>query len=137
MIHGTGFRKGEVRAHRNAERGNDKSKSRTTGKHVGQTAGKICCGRDATGCGPLVPTSLEKRVLAATVDGKRRSAGQRERIDVAVDASRLLGVAEPERQADIRRWLEFDAGMRAIAWQCTGRGVEGRKRAADAGIIFQ
>ena len=39
---------------------------------------------------------LNQRALAATVDGKRRSAGQRERIDVAVDAPRLLGVAEPE-----------------------------------------
>src|SRR6266851_10161726 len=27
--------------------------------------------------------------------------------------------------------------MRAIAWQCTGRAVEGGKRATDAGIIFQ
>src|ERR1700731_1454977 len=27
--------------------------------------------------------------------------------------------------------------MRAIAWQCAGHGVEGGKRAADAGIIFQ
>jgi hypothetical protein len=39
---------------------------------------------------------LEKRALAATADGKRRSAGQRERIDVAVDAPRLLGETEPE-----------------------------------------
>lgn len=39
---------------------------------------------------------LNQRALAATVDGKRRSAGQRERIDVAVDAPRLLGIAEPE-----------------------------------------
>ena len=44
----------------------------------------------------LSQLSLEKRALAATADGKRRSAGQRERIDVAVDAPRLLGVAEPE-----------------------------------------
>jgi hypothetical protein len=34
--------------------------------------------------------------LATTAESKRRSAGQRERIDVAVDAPRLLGVAEPE-----------------------------------------
>src|SRR6266481_7968217 len=27
--------------------------------------------------------------------------------------------------------------MRAIAWQCAGHGVEGGKRAADAGVIFQ
>src|ERR1700730_823666 len=27
--------------------------------------------------------------------------------------------------------------MRAIAWQCAGHGVEGRKRAADAGVKFQ
>src|ERR1700737_3613107 len=27
--------------------------------------------------------------------------------------------------------------MRAIAWQCAGHGVEGGKRATDAGIIFQ
>ena len=48
------------------------------------------------GCG-LSQRSLEKRVLAATADGKRRSAGQRERIDVAIDApGGLLGVAEPE-----------------------------------------
>src|SRR5216684_9072003 len=80
---------------------------------------------------------FEKRALAATVDGKRRSAGQRERIDVAIDAPRLLGVAEPERQADIRRRLVFDARMRAIAWQCAGRSVKGGKRAPDAGIIFQ
>src|ERR1700730_2829752 len=37
----------------------------------------------------------------------------------------------------MRRWLEFDARMRAIAWQCAGHGVEGRKRAADAGVVFQ
>jgi hypothetical protein len=48
------------------------------------------------GCGPLVPTPPRKRALAATADGKRRSAGQRERIDVAIEAPRLLGVAEPE-----------------------------------------
>ena len=44
----------------------------------------------------LSQLTLEKRALAATADGKRRSAGQRERIDVAIDAPRLLGVAEPE-----------------------------------------
>src|SRR6266481_6955008 len=27
--------------------------------------------------------------------------------------------------------------MRAIAWQCAGHGVEGGKRATDAGVIFQ
>ena len=61
MIHGTGFRKGEVRAHRN-EGVNDKSKSRATGTHVGQTAGKICCGRDATGLRPAYPNALLKSV---------------------------------------------------------------------------
>jgi hypothetical protein len=44
----------------------------------------------------LQAPALEKRALAATADGKRRSAGQRERIDVAIDAPRLLGIAEPE-----------------------------------------
>jgi hypothetical protein len=39
---------------------------------------------------------LEMRALAATADAKRRSAGQRERIDAAIDLSRLLGVAEAE-----------------------------------------
>src|ERR1700730_12174234 len=37
----------------------------------------------------------------------------------------------------MRRRLEFDARMRAIAWQCAGHGVEGRKRVTDAGVIFQ
>src|SRR5258707_8218183 len=57
----------------------------------------ICCGRDAAGAAArLSQLPLEKRALAATAEGKRRSARQRERIDVAVDAPRLLGVAEPE-----------------------------------------
>ena len=55
---------------------------------------RICCGRDAAA--RLSQLALEKRVLAATADGKRGSAGQRERIDVAVDAPRLLGVPEPQ-----------------------------------------
>jgi hypothetical protein len=46
--------------------------------------------------GLLGQLALEKRALVATVDGKRRSAGQRERIDVAVDPPRLLGEAEPK-----------------------------------------
>src|SRR4051794_15887346 len=71
--------------------------------------------------------SLE-RALAA--DGKRSSAN-------AVDASRLLGDADPERQAEIRRWAEFDACLRAIAGQRAGRGVKGSKRATGAGIVFQ
>ena len=43
-----------------------------------------------------LPLALEKRALAATADAERRSAGQRERIDVAIDAPRLFGVAEAE-----------------------------------------
>src|SRR5229473_565826 len=54
------------------------------------------------------------RASAATADGKRRSAGQRERIDVAIDAPRLLGVAEPHalviKRADIaKRSILVDA----------------------------
>src|ERR1700730_1417857 len=79
----------------------------------------------------------EKRASVATADGKRRSARQQGRIDIAVDAPRLLGVAEPQCQADIGRRLEFDACMRAIDWQRAGRGVEGGKRATDTGSIFQ
>ena len=37
-----------------------------------------------------------ERALAATAEGKRRSPGQQGRIDVAVDAPGLLGVADPE-----------------------------------------
>src|SRR5947209_2008735 len=73
------------------------------------------------------------RASAAT---ERRSAGQAERIEFAVEARRL-GVADPERQADIRRRLKFDAGMRVISGQRAGCGVEGGKRAADAGIVLQ
>src|SRR4051794_38471112 len=70
--------------------------------------------------------------LAAT---ERRCAGQAKQIEFA--SRRRLRVAGPERQAEIRRRLKFDAGMRAISRQCAGRGVEGRKRAADAGVVFQ
>jgi hypothetical protein len=35
-----------------------------------------------------------QRALTAAAEGKRRSAGQRERINVAVEAPGLLGVAE-------------------------------------------
>src|SRR5437763_369942 len=72
--------------------------------------------------------------LAAT---ERRRAGQDLRIEVAVEARRRLRVADPERQAEIRRRLKFDAYIRAISGQRAGRGVEGRKRAADAGVVFQ
>ena len=52
---------------------------------------------DAAGLAARLPQlPIEKRALAATAGGKRRRAGQRERIDVAIDAPRLLGVAEPE-----------------------------------------
>lgn len=54
-----------------------------------------------------------------------------------VKALLLSDVAEPEGQADIRRRLEFDAAMRAIAGRCVGRGVERRERVADAGVEFQ
>src|ERR1700730_8938409 len=37
----------------------------------------------------------------------------------------------------MRRRLEFDARMRAVAGQCAGHGVEGGKRATDAGTVFQ
>src|SRR4051794_38306852 len=70
--------------------------------------------------------------LAAT---ERRCAGQAKRIEFA--SRRRLRVADPERQAEIRRRLKFDAGMRAISAQRAGGGVEGRKRAADAGVVFQ
>src|SRR5271169_889 len=81
----------------------------------------------------VVYVGLISARLAATADGKRRSPRQHERIDVA----RLLDVAEPDRQADIRRRLEFDARMRAIAWQCAGHAVEGGKAATDAGFVIQ
>ena len=74
---------------------------------------------------------------AAADEIKLRGVGQRGRFGVGVDAPRLLGVAEAERQAEIRRRLECDARMRAIAGHCGGRGVEGRKSAANAGIVFQ
>ena len=48
-----------------------------------------------------------------------------------------MRVADPERQAEIRRRLEFDAGMGAISGQGAGAGVERRERAADAGVVFQ
>lgn len=51
---------------------------------------------NAAGTARLSQLPLEKRALGAAADGKRRSAGQPERIDVAVDAPELLGVAEPE-----------------------------------------
>ena len=56
---------------------------------------------------------LEKRALAATADGKRRSAGQRERIDAAIDLSRLLSVAEAEEMLRERQrvsWRDPDLG---------------------------
>src|SRR5262249_32086842 len=97
--------------------------------------------------GPLTPTfanvaprwgaNVGVGPLAAAGVRKLINAGQRGPGDFAVDAPRLLGVAEPERQADIRRWLEFDARTRAIAGQRAGRGVEGGERASEAGIVFQ
>ena len=38
----------------------------------------------------------QRRASAATAEGKRRSAGQREGIDAALDTPGLLGVADPE-----------------------------------------
>jgi len=105
-----------------------------SGKQVGQTAGKICGGQRRRGAAArLSQLPLEKRALAAAVDAKRRS----ERIDLAIHAPRLLGEADPERQADIRRRLEFDARMRAIARQRAGHGVEGGGKVTEAGFIFQ
>src|SRR5215468_8308810 len=49
---------------------------------------------------PVHPMASD--ALAAAGVRKLIGAGQRGRVDVAVDAPRLLGVAEPERQADIR-----------------------------------
>src|SRR5712664_942324 len=70
------------------------SRSRNSRRARPRGSGMI---RTATGAAArLSQLPLEKRALAATADGKRGSAGQRERIDVAVDAPRLLGVAEPQ-----------------------------------------
>src|SRR5260370_22283911 len=74
--------------------------------------------------------------LAATAGGKRRRAGQQERIDVAVDAPRLLGVAEPEWQADIRLRLVFDSRMRAIAGQRAGPRIDGGEKSTRAAGVF-
>src|SRR5207253_9576763 len=79
---------------------------------------------------------LRRRALvAAAADGERRGAGQR--VDFAVEAARLLDVADPKRQAEVRRRLEFDAGIHAGDRQRAGFGVERRERATDAGIVFQ
>ena len=75
-------------------------------------------------------------LVAAAAHRERRGAGQR--IDLAVDSARLLDDADAERQAEIGRRLEFDAGIRATDRQRAGLGVERRERvAADAGIVFE
>lgn len=75
-------------------------------------------------------------LVAAAAHRERRGAGQR--IDLAVDPPRLLDDADPERQAEIGRRLEFDAGIRAADGQRAGLGVERRECvAADARIVFQ
>src|SRR5689334_18853749 len=75
-------------------------------------------------------------LVAAAADREGRSAGQR--VDLAVDPPRLLDDADAERQAEIGRRLELDAGIRAGNRQRARPGVERRERvAADAGIVFQ
>jgi hypothetical protein len=56
---------------------------------------------DGDRCDVGFNTRLLKRVLcaeaaSAATEGKRRSAGQRERIDAAIDTPGLLSVADPE-----------------------------------------
>src|SRR6188768_3153192 len=77
------------------------------------------------------------RSAAAADEVKLRSVGKRGQFGIAVDASRLVDVADAERQTEIRRRLDFDARMRAKAGHRSGHGVEGRKNAANAGIVFQ
>ena len=50
--------------------------------------------REVRLCPPRLP--VERHTSAATAEGKRRRTGQQGRIDVAVDALGLLGVANPE-----------------------------------------
>jgi hypothetical protein len=83
----------------------------------------------------MAETPAGTKCSRATAEGKAtNSAGKQ----MSLSQPRLLGEADPDRQAEIRRRPEFDTGMRAIACQCAGgRVVEGSKRATIADIIFQ
>jgi hypothetical protein len=81
------------------------------------------------------PLSSRRDGAAEAGDLVLRSSGQASR-DRRYVAPLLPGVAESERQADIRRRLEFDAAMRAVAGYGVGRVVGGNEGVTEAGVVF-